>query len=134
MNGALVAPIRWPGARWYARASLGTARRRAGDDTTALIRRADEAMYEVERAHHARDAQVADAGRAGLIRRRRYVPDERRRFEENQIRIDETLKRGERPEPRLGDFTEGVAMTRYFAEVCLAPGEDGVLRPMDIDR
>jgi tetratricopeptide (TPR) repeat protein len=27
------------------------------------------------------------------------LQDERRRFEENQIRIDETLKRGERPEP-----------------------------------
>jgi carbamoyl-phosphate synthase large subunit len=37
------------------------------------------------------------------------------------------LARGERPEPRLGDFTEGVVMTRYFSEVCLAPGVDGAL-------
>jgi carbamoyl-phosphate synthase large subunit len=35
------------------------------------------------------------------------------------------LARGERPEPRLGDFQEGVVMTRYFSEVCLAPDDDG---------
>ena len=29
------------------------------------------------------------------------------------------LARGERPEPRLGDFEEGVLMTRFFSEVCL---------------
>ena len=29
------------------------------------------------------------------------------------------LARGERPEPRLGDFREGVVMTRYFSEVLL---------------
>jgi carbamoyl-phosphate synthase large subunit len=40
------------------------------------------------------------------------------------------LARGERPEPRLGDFVEGVAMTRYFSEVCLEPGPDGVLEPI----
>jgi carbamoyl-phosphate synthase large subunit len=40
------------------------------------------------------------------------------------------LARGERPEPRLGDFVEGVAMTRYFSEVCLQPGPDGVLQPI----
>jgi carbamoyl-phosphate synthase large subunit len=40
------------------------------------------------------------------------------------------LARGERPEPRLGDFREGVVMTRFFSEVCLAPGEDGSLRPI----
>ena len=44
------------------------------------------------------------------------------------------LARGERPEPRLGDFTEGVAMTRYFCEVCLAPDDDGSLQPIDIER
>jgi carbamoyl-phosphate synthase large subunit len=38
------------------------------------------------------------------------------------------LARGERPEPRLGDFTEGVAMTRYFSEVCLEPDADGSFR------
>jgi carbamoyl-phosphate synthase large subunit len=37
------------------------------------------------------------------------------------------LARGERPEPRLGDFEEGVVMTRYFSEVCLAPKADGTL-------
>jgi carbamoyl-phosphate synthase large subunit len=40
------------------------------------------------------------------------------------------LARGERPEPRLGDFREGIAMTRYFSEVCLAEGEDGQLQPI----
>jgi len=40
------------------------------------------------------------------------------------------LARGEKPQPRLGDFTEGVAMTRYFSEVCLAPDGDGVLQPI----
>jgi biotin carboxylase len=40
------------------------------------------------------------------------------------------LARGERPEPTLGDFQEGVAMTRYFSEVCLAPDPDGVLQPL----
>ncbi|HYI73718.1 MAG TPA: ATP-grasp domain-containing protein [Gaiellaceae bacterium] len=37
------------------------------------------------------------------------------------------LARGERPEPRLGDFEEGVVMTRYFSEVCLAPDGNGDL-------
>jgi carbamoyl-phosphate synthase large subunit len=40
------------------------------------------------------------------------------------------LARGERPEPRLGDFVEGVAMTRYFSEVCLEPDGNGSLRPI----
>jgi carbamoyl-phosphate synthase large subunit len=40
------------------------------------------------------------------------------------------LARGEKPEPRLGDFTEGIAMTRYFSEVCLAPDENGSLQPI----
>ena len=40
------------------------------------------------------------------------------------------LARGERPEPRLGDFVEGVVMTRYFSEVCLAPDDDGSLQPI----
>ncbi len=33
------------------------------------------------------------------------------------------LARGEKPEPCVGEFAEGVAMTRYFSEVCLAPDE-----------
>jgi carbamoyl-phosphate synthase large subunit len=40
------------------------------------------------------------------------------------------LARGEHLEPRLGDFREGVAMTRYFSEVCLEPGADGQLVPL----
>ena len=40
------------------------------------------------------------------------------------------LARGEKLQPRLGDFTEGVAMTRYFSEVCLSPDGEGVLQPI----
>ena len=40
------------------------------------------------------------------------------------------LARGERPQPRLGDFTEGVAMTRYFSEVCVEPEGDGTFSPI----
>ncbi len=40
------------------------------------------------------------------------------------------LARGERPEPTLGDFAEGVAMTRYFSEVCLEPDPSGTLEPI----
>jgi carbamoyl-phosphate synthase large subunit len=43
------------------------------------------------------------------------------------------LARGEKPESRLGEFTEGVAMTRYFSEVCLAPDERGQLRPILVE-
>ena len=39
------------------------------------------------------------------------------------------LARGERPEPRLGEFEEGVFMTRFFSEVCLELDGDGSLRP-----
>ena len=37
------------------------------------------------------------------------------------------LARGESPEPRLGDFEEGVTMTRFFSEVCLRRDGDGSL-------
>jgi carbamoyl-phosphate synthase large subunit len=40
------------------------------------------------------------------------------------------LARRERVEPRLGDFEEGVFMTRFFSEVCLRRDDDGVLRPL----
>lgn len=40
------------------------------------------------------------------------------------------LARGERPEPRLGDFEEGVFMTRFFSEVCLERDDDGSLLPL----
>jgi carbamoyl-phosphate synthase large subunit len=39
------------------------------------------------------------------------------------------LARGERPEPRLGDFRAGVVMTRFFSDVCLVEDDDGVLVP-----
>jgi carbamoyl-phosphate synthase large subunit len=37
------------------------------------------------------------------------------------------LARGERPEPRLGDFREGIVMTRFFSELCLETNGAGVL-------
>lgn len=42
------------------------------------------------------------------------------------------LARGERPEPRLGEFEEGVYMTRFFSEVCLERDGDGSLRPLQL--
>ena len=39
------------------------------------------------------------------------------------------LARGERPEPRLGDFREGVVMTRFFSDLCLVEDADGELVP-----
>ena len=38
------------------------------------------------------------------------------------------LANGERPEPRVGEFREGVVMTRFFSELCLAE-TDGRLAP-----
>ena len=35
------------------------------------------------------------------------------------------LANGEQPEPRLGDFREGLLMTRFFSHLILAPGTDG---------
>ena len=40
------------------------------------------------------------------------------------------LARGERLEPRLGDFRAGIVMTRFFSDICLVEA-DGVLRPVD---
>ena len=40
------------------------------------------------------------------------------------------LARGERPEPRLGDFVEGIVMTRYFSEVCLEPDGNCRFQPI----
>lgn len=40
------------------------------------------------------------------------------------------LARGERPEPRVGSFREGVVMTRFFSETCLASGAEGRLEPL----
>ena len=39
------------------------------------------------------------------------------------------LANGERPEPRLGDFREGVVMTRFFSHLCLTDAGDGALEP-----
>jgi carbamoyl-phosphate synthase large subunit len=39
------------------------------------------------------------------------------------------LANGERPEPRLGDFREGVFMTRFLSHLCLTAGDDGTLGP-----
>jgi carbamoyl-phosphate synthase large subunit len=39
------------------------------------------------------------------------------------------LARGERPEPRIGDFREGVYMTRFFSHLTLTEDGDGPLVP-----
>ena len=39
------------------------------------------------------------------------------------------IARGESPEPRVGDFREGVTMTRFFSNLCLTARSDGVLEP-----
>jgi carbamoyl-phosphate synthase large subunit len=36
------------------------------------------------------------------------------------------LARGEHPEPRVGEFREGVVMTRFFSEITLADGAGGL--------
>jgi carbamoyl-phosphate synthase large subunit len=40
------------------------------------------------------------------------------------------LARGERPEPRLGDFEEGIVMTRFFSNLSLTRNGDGTLKPL----
>jgi carbamoyl-phosphate synthase large subunit len=37
------------------------------------------------------------------------------------------LARGERPEPRVGDFREGIVMTRFFSDFSLTANGDGTL-------
>lgn len=39
------------------------------------------------------------------------------------------LAEGSSPEPRLGEFREGVVMTRFFSHLCLTAAEDGTLVP-----
>jgi carbamoyl-phosphate synthase large subunit len=39
------------------------------------------------------------------------------------------LAEGMRPEPRVGEFREGVVMTRFFSELTLSEGLDGTLAP-----
>jgi carbamoyl-phosphate synthase large subunit len=36
------------------------------------------------------------------------------------------LANGQRPEPRVGDFREGVVMTRFFSQVVLDDSHDGL--------
>ena len=43
------------------------------------------------------------------------------------------LANGERPEPRVGEFREGVVMTRFFSHLCLTTGADGTLEPFAED-
>jgi carbamoyl-phosphate synthase large subunit len=43
------------------------------------------------------------------------------------------LAEGERPEPRLGDFREGVMMTRFLSHLTLTTAEDGTLEPFSED-
>jgi carbamoyl-phosphate synthase large subunit len=40
------------------------------------------------------------------------------------------LARGEHPEPRLGDFCEGIVMTRFFSDLSLTQNGDGTLQPL----
>jgi len=40
------------------------------------------------------------------------------------------LARGERPEPRLGEFREGIVMTRFFSDLSLTANGDGTLKPL----
>ena len=40
------------------------------------------------------------------------------------------LARGEQLEPRLGDFREGIVMTRFFSDLSLTPNGDGTLKPL----
>ena len=44
-----------------------------------------------------------------------------------------SLARGERLEPRLGAFEEGVLMTRFFWQVCLSAAPDGSLEPLEAE-
>jgi len=39
------------------------------------------------------------------------------------------LAGGERPEPAVGEFREGVVMTRFFSHLCLTEGSEGKLEP-----
>jgi carbamoyl-phosphate synthase large subunit len=43
------------------------------------------------------------------------------------------LAAGERPEPRLGEFREGVVMTRFFSHLSLTAAGDGTLEPFAED-
>jgi diguanylate cyclase (GGDEF)-like protein/PAS domain S-box-containing protein len=53
IEAVLRASIEFAGGRWQPAASIGLARARAGDDLASFLRRADRAMYDVKRVHHA---------------------------------------------------------------------------------
>jgi carbamoyl-phosphate synthase large subunit len=40
------------------------------------------------------------------------------------------LARGEQPQPRLGEFREGIVMTRFFSDLSLTQNGDGTLKPL----
>ena len=40
------------------------------------------------------------------------------------------LAQGKQLEPRLGDFREGIVMTRFFSDLSLTPNGDGTLKPL----
>ena len=40
------------------------------------------------------------------------------------------LARGERPEPTLGEFREGIVMTRFFSDLSLTQNGEGTLKPL----
>jgi carbamoyl-phosphate synthase large subunit len=40
------------------------------------------------------------------------------------------LARGEHPEPQLGNFREGIVMTRFFSDLSLIQNGDGTLKPL----
>lgn len=44
------------------------------------------------------------------------------------------LARGDRPAATLGEFREGVFMTRFFSELCFVEGADGVLERFPVRR
>jgi carbamoyl-phosphate synthase large subunit len=44
------------------------------------------------------------------------------------------LAAGERPEQRLGDFVEGIVMTRFFSDLSLTQNGDGTLKPLAPER
>jgi diguanylate cyclase (GGDEF)-like protein/PAS domain S-box-containing protein len=53
IEAALRASIEFAGGRWQPAASIGLARAQPGDDRASFLHRADRAMYDIKRAHHA---------------------------------------------------------------------------------
>ncbi|MDQ1511132.1 MAG: hypothetical protein QOG50_2976 [Actinomycetota bacterium] len=53
IDAALRASIEFTGGSWQPAASIGLARARPGDDRASFLHRADRAMYDIKRVHHA---------------------------------------------------------------------------------